>query len=249
MTSHWLEQALVADRDVAPALESDDRAYVCIVGGGYTGLWTAINLKKNEPSLDVVVVEKEVCGSGGSGANAGYALGLWVQFPALQRMCGTDEALRLCRASTAAIAEMQTFCEQRKIDIEIQRKGAIWGATCDAQAGHWDEIMDLLDRLQERPFIRLSQDQIAERTGTRAHVAGALDPNAALIQPAFFVRGLRRVALQCGVRLFEHSPMTRLDRARPRRVLTARGTVTADRVVLAMYAWSLGIPELGPPSP
>ena len=90
--SFWLDEALAEDEvhgiAHAPALDSDIRADVCIVGGGYTGLWTALDLKAFEPSIDVVLIEKDVCGSGASGRNAGFLLSLWAKFTSLVKVCG-----------------------------------------------------------------------------------------------------------------------------------------------------------------
>ena len=71
--SLWLEEALGQAAD-APRLEGDERADICIVGGGFTGLWTAIRLKEHDPALDVVLVEADVCGGGASGRNGGFVL-------------------------------------------------------------------------------------------------------------------------------------------------------------------------------
>ena len=62
MLSHWLDEASLGLEDEAPALDGDIRADVCIVGGGYCGLWTALTLKQRAPSLDIVIVEKDRCG-------------------------------------------------------------------------------------------------------------------------------------------------------------------------------------------
>src|SRR5262249_26359738 len=82
----WWLASLAPDEPDAPALEGDVRADVCIVGGGFTGLWTALRLKEAEPSLDVVVVEAETCGSGASGRNGGFALSYWHHFTALEKI-------------------------------------------------------------------------------------------------------------------------------------------------------------------
>ena len=95
MRSHWLEQALASEADVAATLEGNDRADICIVGGGYAGLWAALEMKRAEPSMDVALVEADICGGGASGRNAGYLVDLWVKFPMMKQMFGTDEALRL----------------------------------------------------------------------------------------------------------------------------------------------------------
>ena len=71
--SFWLEEALGSERpEPAPELDTDVNADVCIVGGGYTGLWTALQLKDAEPHLDIVLLERDICGSGASGRNGGF---------------------------------------------------------------------------------------------------------------------------------------------------------------------------------
>jgi glycine/D-amino acid oxidase-like deaminating enzyme len=247
MANVWLDEAMEANADPdAPPLDGSTTADVCIVGGGYTGLWTALELKARDPGLDVVVLEKDVCGAGGSGANAGFALSAWLQFPLLQRLYGTGEALRLCRAADDDLSHIGAFAGDNGIDAQFHRNGAIWGATCKAQSGHWDGMLEELARHQVRHFKRLTQDEIAAMTGTRAYVAGALDRSAAMLHPGHLVRGLRRVALERGIRIHEGTPMTRLGRTRPPTVTTPAGIVKAGKVILAIYAWSLGVRELRP---
>ena len=93
-------------------------------------------------------------------------------------------------------------------------------------------------------FKPLGRERITELTGTTAHIAGVLDESTALIHPGFLVRGLRRVVLDLGVKVFEHTPMLALGRTRPPTVRTGSGTITADKVVLGLYGWSLAVPEL-----
>lgn len=246
MQSLWMREALASEEESAPCppLDADITADVAIVGGGYTGLWTALELKEADPSLDVVLLEKDICGAGGSGANAGLAVSLWVQFELLERMCGTEEALRLCRESTGTIAGIAEFCRAHGIALDHRPHGTIWAAVSPAQSGHWHSIIEALERHQERPFQVLTGEEIAERTGSRAFVEGVLEAANAVIDPGRLVRGLRRVALERGVRIFEGSAMTGLERTRPPRVRTAGGAVSAGKVVLALYAWSLALPEL-----
>ena len=81
--SLWLEEALAAEDVQEETLRSKDRADVCIVGGGYTGLWTAIRIKELEPSADVVVIDADICGGGPSGRNGGFALSWWSKIDTL----------------------------------------------------------------------------------------------------------------------------------------------------------------------
>ena len=245
MNSVWLREALESEASAqVERLDGDRRADVCIVGGGFTGLWTAFELKTREPSLDVVVVEKTVCGAGGSGANAGFAISLWFQFQLLESICGTEEALRLCRASVDTIGELGEFSKHHSLNTQWRQSGAIWGATCELQSGHWDRILDALEKHQVHHVKPVGRGRITELTGTTAHIAGVLDESTALIHPGFLVRGLRRVVLDLGVKIFEHTAMVALGRTRPPTVRTPTGTITADKVVLGLYGWSLALPEL-----
>jgi putative aminophosphonate oxidoreductase len=241
--SLWLQEALPAEAD-QPPLDAEERADVCIVGGGFTGLWTALTLKQHQPSLDVALVEGDVCGGGASGRNGGFVLSLWAKLEALEAVCGSDEALRLARASAAAVGEIAAFCREHGIDAHVREDGWLWTATNERQVGAWDSTLAAAERHGERPFERLTPEDVAARSGSPSHLGGVFERTAATVQPALLARGLRRVALERGVRIFERSPMTALDRGRPPRVRTARGSVTADRVVLAMNAWATRLREV-----
>jgi len=139
--SLWLEEAL-AGAEEAPPLQGGERADVCIVGGGYTGLWTALELKRRQPSLDVVLLEAEVCGAGASGRNGGFVLSWWAKFGSLAKLCGTGEALRLARASARAVAEIGDFCAEHGIDCHYRPDGWMWTATSTAQIGAWRPLVE-----------------------------------------------------------------------------------------------------------
>jgi len=241
--SWWLQDAGDGASAASP-LEGPTTADVCIVGGGYAGLWTALRLKEHDPALDVVLVEAETCGSGASGRNGGCALTFWHHFTALQRICGTVEALRLARASVDAISQIGEFCAQNGIDAEFRQDGWIWTATNRAQIDSWKSTVDAIARVGEQPFVDVDQEELLDRTGSRAHLAGLYEAEAASVQPAALARGLCRVAIERGVRVHEHSPMTELGRSRPLVVRTAHGSVAAERVVLAMNAWGARVHEL-----
>ena len=124
--NYWLEQALAEEGDStlpAPPLEGDASCDVAIVGGGYTGLWTAIELKARDPVLDVRLIEKHICGWGASSRNAGYLLNMWAKYPTMRRLFGTERALAVGRAADAALEEVVSFCARNGIDAEIARRG------------------------------------------------------------------------------------------------------------------------------
>ena len=244
MLSHWLAEAGLSPEDAAPALEGDRRADICIVGGGFTGLWTAIRLKEREPALDIAVIEKDTCGSGASGRNGGFVLSWWAKFGSLSKICASDEAVRLARASADAVGEIGRFCTDHGIDAHFRGDGWLWAATSAPQAGSWNVLVDTLERYQQHPFALWKPETVRRRSGTDRHIAGIFEPTAASVQPARLARGLRRVALSMGVRIYERTPLIRLERGRPPRAVTPRGAVTAGKVIIAMNAWATMFPEL-----
>src|SRR5918999_253493 len=166
-TVWWLEEALADGDGFSQALAGDLNVDVCIVGGGYTGLWTALEIAQHSPDTSVAVIEQHVCGMGASGRNG--------------------------RA----------------------------------------------DKLE-----RLDPETLRARVGSPVPIAGARQTDAATVQPALLVRGLRRVAIRLGVQVYEGTPMLGLDRGAPATVLTPAGRVRADRVVVATGAWASRLREL-----
>lgn len=244
--SLWLREALAdeAAAGPAPALQGTARADVAIAGGGFTGLWTAIRLKEAAPSLDVAVVERDICGGGASGRNGGFVLSWWAKYLTLETLCGREEALRLARASQEAVEEVGRFCARHAPEACYRRNGWLWTATNAAGAGAWEATVEALRGLQVDPFVALTPAAVAERAGSRRHLAGIFDPGAATVQPARLARALRRRALELGVRIYEHTPLRRLRRSRPPAVETPGGRLDADKVVLALNAWAVREPEI-----
>jgi putative aminophosphonate oxidoreductase len=242
--SLWLREAL-SDEGSQPPLQGAARADVAIIGGGFVGLWTAIRIKQQDPSCDVVVLEQDICGGGASGRNGGMVLTWWPKIASLKRLCGANEAVRLGRASEAAIDEIEAFCAKHEIDCHFQRGGLLWSATTAAHIGAWDGVLELTQRLGVAAFEPLSPVEVAQRAGSPTHLAGIFEPNAATVQPALLVRGLRRVALELGVRIHEQTCVTSFTRERPLAIWTQdRGLLAAEKLVIATNAWAATLPEL-----
>ncbi|HEY4231263.1 MAG TPA: FAD-binding oxidoreductase [Thermoanaerobaculia bacterium] len=217
---------------------------MAILGGGYVGLWTAIRIRQQDPGCDVVVLEQDVCGGGASGRNGGFVLSWWPKIASLVRLCGEADALAIARDSEAAIGEIGDFCRDHGIDAHFRRGGWLWTATTRSQLGAWDGVVAACARLGVEAFRPLSPVEVARRSGSDVHRAGVFEASAATVQPALLARGLRRVALATGVRIFEHTRVRSFSRSRPVIVRTERGRLRAERLVVATNAWAAGIREL-----
>lgn len=242
--SLWLEQAL--DGDVSPVLSHDITADVAIVGGGYVGLWTALRVAEQEPDVKVVVVERDVCGSGASGRNGGIAHAWWEKLPQLVATCGTEEALDLCHATEHALDELEALNHKGDIPCDFVRGGKLSLATTRAQSGAWDGLLAACERHGVAQVRRIEAHEARQRSGSATHLGGIVELTGATLHPAKLARGLRRLALSRGILIFERTPMVALERSHPPIVHTPTGRVRADQVVLALNAWGAGIPELRP---
>jgi glycine/D-amino acid oxidase-like deaminating enzyme len=177
-----------------------------------------------------------VCGSGASGRDGGFALTFWHHCLGLEGICGGAEALRLGHASVEAVTAIGRFCAEHDLDVEYRHDGWLWTATNTARRTDAHGRGAAPPR-RAAPFVALSAEEVAARTGSTAHIAAVFEATAATMQPARLACGLRQVALQRGVRIFERSPMIEPDRGSELAVRTPGGRVRVGKVVLAVNAW------------
>lgn len=240
--SHW--QQSLGSVTPFPALAGVEEADVAILGGGFVGLWTALTLKQQAPECRVVILEQDVCGGGASGRNGGFVMSWWPKVGTLLAQYGADQALFLGHSAERAITELGAFCQQHQIDAHFVQKGWLWTATAPAHVDAWNGTLEACTRLGVQPFERLPPAEVARRAGSAVHLAGVFEASNATVQPAALAQGLRRVAAEAGVLIYEGSAVTQIDPGSPVRVQTAGGSVRAGAVVLATNAWSAAIPEL-----
>ena len=244
---HWLMEALQregGEPSPEPLAESIT-ADVCIVGGGFAGLWTAIEIKRRAPATDVVVIEAGICGGGASGRNGGFVMTWWPKFATLRKHCGAPAALQLAGRTERAVGDIGKFCEEHGIDAEFRRRGWLWTATNVQQVDAWEATVDAAAVAGAQPFERLSREQVAQRTGSPVHLAGVFEPTVATVQPALLARGLVRAARDLGVRVYERTAMTRLELGDDVRIHTQHNRIVAGTTVLAINAWASRLPQVG----
>jgi glycine/D-amino acid oxidase-like deaminating enzyme len=241
--SWWLREALKRDPGEACApLDGDVKADVVIVGGGFTGLWTAYFLTERNPNLGVVVLEQDICGGGPSGRNGGFASGWWDELHGLVTLYGPERAVAACRAIASSIKAIGEFCESKGIDAWYRRSGYMYAITAAAHVKLCEEMVALAREVGVPDELReLTAAEVRARCSSPAFRGGAFMRDGASVQPARLVRGLRRVMLERGVTIHENTPVTRLDGT---DAVTAHGTVRANHAVLAVNAWGVGWPQL-----
>ena len=244
--SWWLRDALGADPGApCPPLRGSTRADVAIVGGGYTGLWTAFQLKRADPSADVVVLESDICGGGPSGRNGGFMYGLWGDFSILVELLGTDGAVRVGEASERAVDFAAEVFRKAEIDIWFRRAGHLSVSTSPVFDGAIDEHHELCQQpgYPAEQYRVLSPEQVAERCRSPLFRGGVLETRGATVQPARLARGLRALNLQLGVRIYEGTSVEAIEAGSPVRIRTREGDVSAEHAVLGINAWSNQVPE------
>jgi glycine/D-amino acid oxidase-like deaminating enzyme len=239
--SWWLREALALPEfagDPCPPLAEDTTADVMIVGGGYTGMWTAWFLKELDPGADVVLLEQDICGGGPSGRNGGFVDSFWGDLTFLCERFGDDAALRLCRAGEESVEGIRTFLENEKVDGWFHADGELGLAMSESQVGAWADAVMTADRLKLDYLQVLSREEARSRIDSPVVRGGVYSSYGATVQPARLARGLRNALLTKGVRIYETTPVSRFGAGDPVLAETPGGTVTAGSSVVAVNAWA-----------
>lgn len=237
MRPFWIAKALMQDGEPAPPLQGEQHSDICIIGGGFTGLWTAIQTKQQNPALQISILEQDVCGAGASGRNGGCILTWSARFFTLLRLFGAAEAVRLVKASEAAVHNIAEFCRQHGIDADLRLDGTLYTASNAAQAGSMEGVIKALRTHGLDSYYPLAPQQVARRSGSARNIEGVFSPYAATVDPGRLVRGLRKVALNMGIRIYEHTTMTDFKPGKVIRIHCPGGLMHANKLVLAINAW------------
>lgn len=229
---------LTADEEnIAPALDGDVTTDLAIVGGGFTGLSTALHA--TERGIDCHVLEARQIGYGGSGRNVGLVnAGLWLPPQDVRSQLGEKRGSTLVQILGDAPEYVMSLIERHQIRCEATRTGTIHAA--HSPAGY----EDLARRTEEwhslgAPVDLLNADEAAKKIGSTAFYGGLLDHRAGTINPMGYVRGLARAALAAGARISVGATALKLRRENDRWIIeTDRGQVSARWVVLGTNAYT-----------
>jgi glycine/D-amino acid oxidase-like deaminating enzyme len=226
-TVPWWQDEAPPDEELAP-LEGTIDADVAIVGGGFTGLWTALELRRRKPSARVVVLEAVRCGDGASGRNGGFLHGYWASLPRLVTVLGTDDAVTVAREATGVYGAVQVLGD----DVWLNQTGMLAVATGPAHDAELERAVASAASVgAPEEAVRVERDQLPVRSPAFRGAVRYRD--CATVQPARLVRALRRAVLAAGVVVHERTPVLSVDGA---GVLCASGAVRAEEIVVATNA-------------
>ncbi|MCP2341214.1 NAD(P)/FAD-dependent oxidoreductase [Actinomadura rupiterrae] len=235
--SHWYRApGPPSPGDPLPGPRTAD---VCLVGAGYTGLWTAYYLKRAQPDLRIVVLEKEFAGFGASGRNGGWVVGeIAGSRERYARRHGRQAAVELQRAMFATVDEILRVAKDEGIDADLVKGGVLNTARNPAQAARARAMVEANRAWGWEPddIVLLSGREADERIGIEGQLAATFSPHCARVQPAKLVRGLAATVRALGVEVYENTPVLRVvprRDGRPAAAVTPHGTVTAEYVVRA----------------
>jgi glycine/D-amino acid oxidase-like deaminating enzyme len=240
--SFWLETC-GDDLTPRPTLPTSSDVDVAIVGGGYTGLWTAYYLARSDPSLRITVIDKEICGFGASGRNGGWCSALFAAGrEKIARRYGRDAAIAMQRAMFSTVDEVGRACSDEGIDCHFHKGGTVIAATSPAH------VARLRKEVQAERGWGFSEEDYRwlepEEARAVIEVAGgrgaAFTPHCAALHPARLARGLARTVERLGVTIHELTPATEVD---PRIVRTPSGDLRADVVIRATEGYTPLLPE------
>jgi gamma-glutamylputrescine oxidase len=238
--SPWLTEV----EDPAPRLDHDVDVDVAVVGAGFTGLSSALALAGE--GLSVAVVERRIAGFGASGRNAGHLTPtIGKDLPTLARMFGAERTRALLAFAEEAVAHTERLIARHAIECDYEPVGNVLAAVHERQFAMIDRAARAAATYGAAGEL-LEPARMRERGLPDVFLRGFLEPKGGVLNPACYLRGLRRAALAAGVLLFENTPVVRIAAQRRPVVHTEGGRVRARSVVHATNATSRTLGVRGP---
>jgi glycine/D-amino acid oxidase-like deaminating enzyme len=239
--SYWFDSSGLRDEPLRPPLRGDAKADVAIVGGGFTGLATAIAIARRQPGRHVVLLEGARCGYGASGRNGGFADVAYTGFPAFAESHGPEAARAVYDVITTGMAAIEHFVADDGIACDFEHNGSIRMAATDAQRRELETeqaglaAMGVPARLVDGAELRALVD-------TERFHSALVAPDTAILNPAKLARGMARVAESLGVEIHEATRVLCIEPGRTIVIPTEHGRVEAAQAVIATNGYT---PQLG----
>ena len=249
----WFDQAMAEETPTVSSSSIDENLYdIAIIGGGFTGLWTAITIKQRAPNTRIVILEKDLCGQGASGRNGGAMLTWSTKYLSLKKCFGEAHAKWLVQQSENAVHAISQFAKEHNIACDLRVDGCYITASNDAQQGVLAPCLNALDDVSLNQWKAVNKEQL-KHTGSDQNQSAVYSSHAGSVQPAKLVRGLRRVAIEMGVVVSEFTRYVSYDKKNAQQDGTicvrysdnnkSIKALKTEKLLFAVNAW---LPELMP---
>lgn len=232
----WVDQPV----DLQPQLEGEVSADVIVVGAGFAGLSTALELAAR--GAKVIVLERHFAGFGASGRNAGYLAGAQgLEYERIAKRVGREQAKKIVSFYDEGVAYVERKLDEYGIDCDYNASGLIRAAVHPLQEARIRHSMRIGAELGFHSEF-LDQSEMRARGIPPAFLFGSFNPRGGTLDPGKYVMGLRSAALRAGVKIFENTALLSYVEGKTVKVHTARGCASAPLLVLATNAYT---PQLG----
>ena len=239
--SYWFESSGLRDEPLRPPLRADVKADVAIVGGGFTGLATAIEIARRQPGRRVLVLEGARCGYGASGRNGGFADVMYPGLAAFVEARGPEAGRQVYDAIGTGLRAIERLTREDGVACDLQHTGSVRMASSDAQIRALEQAHATLVALGVEARL-VDGAELRALVHTDRFRAGLVAPDTAILDPGKLARGMARVAASLGVGIHEATRVVRIEPGRPIRIEAERGRVEAAQAVLATNGYT---PQLG----
>jgi glycine/D-amino acid oxidase-like deaminating enzyme len=239
--SYWFETSGLRDDPLRPPLRGAAKADVAVIGGGFTGLATAIAIARRQPGRRVVVLEGARCGYGASGRNGGFADITYMGFPQFAASHPPEVSRGVYDAIGTGLEAIQRLVAEHGVDCDLERSGSLRMAYSDHQIEGLERAHEILVAMGV-PARLLGESELRSLVKTERFRAALTLPDTAILNPGKLARGMARVAESLGVVVHEGTRVVSIEPGRTIHVTTELGRVEAAQAVLATNGYT---PQLG----
>ncbi len=247
--SYWLES--LGKIEPNPSLKGEEKADIAIIGGGFTGLSTGYHLKKYDKSVDVKLLEAEICGYGASGRNGGFNMTLFGLTPSLTKtFFGVEKGKEARKFMEEAVDYLAGFIRENNIDCDYEGSGYLLVATNKSQIKRLEHELEVAREMEFDGVEVWDRNKLEKEFKTDKFLLGWFEARCGILHPAKWVRALKEKVEEEGVKIYEYSPVLEFEKRKNPpdgynfKIKTPDGILYAKRIVFATNAYSILLSKL-----